>query len=137
MSELRGRVPGASGRSLCAMRAAGRRRTPAPEVVALQGVRTADLLTAGSALHRTRRPLPVWFGAAYLVTTQTPGLSAGQLQRQLGLSDETAWARLHKLRRPWSTSSENRSRTRPRSTKPTWAVRREACREAANGWSRR
>lgn len=55
-------------------------------------------LTAGSALHRTRRPLTVWFWAAYLVTTHTPGLSAVQRQRQLGLSDETAWARLHKLR---------------------------------------
>ena len=55
-------------------------------------------LTAGSALHRTRLPLTVWFWAAYLVTTHTPGLSAVQLQRQLGLSYETAWALLHKLR---------------------------------------
>ena len=44
-------------------------------------------------------PLTVWFWATYLVTTHTPGLSAGQLPRQLGLSYETAWARLHKLRR--------------------------------------
>jgi transposase-like protein len=43
-------------------------------------------------------PLTVWFWAAYLVTTHTPGLSAVQLQRQLGLSYETAWALLHKLR---------------------------------------
>ena len=55
-------------------------------------------LTAGSALHRTWLPLTVWFWATYLVTTHTPGLSAVQLQRQLGLSYETAWARLHKLR---------------------------------------
>jgi len=44
-------------------------------------------------------PLTVWFWATYLVTTHTPGLSAVQLQRQLGLSYETAWALLHKLRR--------------------------------------
>jgi hypothetical protein len=56
-------------------------------------------LTAGTVLHRTRVPLTVWFWAAYLVTTHTPGLSAVQLQRQLGLSSETAWALLHKLRR--------------------------------------
>jgi len=56
-------------------------------------------LTAGSVLHRTRLPLTVWFWATYLVTTHTPGLSAVQLQRQLGLSYETAWALLHKLRR--------------------------------------
>ena len=33
-------------------------------------------LTAGAVMHRTRQPLPVWFWAAYLVTTQTPGMSA-------------------------------------------------------------
>ena len=57
-------------------------------------------VTAGTALHRTRIPLTLWFWAAYLVTTHTPGLSALQLQRQLGIdSYETAWAMLHKLRR--------------------------------------
>lgn len=56
-------------------------------------------VTAGTVLHRTRVPLTVWFWATYLVTTHTPGLSAVQLQRQLGLSYETAWALLHKLRR--------------------------------------
>lgn len=51
-------------------------------------------------LHRTRTPLTLWFWAAYLVTTHTPGLSALQLQRQLGIDRyETAWAMLHKLRR--------------------------------------
>ena len=57
-------------------------------------------VTAGTALHRTRMPLTLWFWAAYLVTTHTPGLSALQLQRQLGISSyETAWAILQKLRR--------------------------------------
>ena len=57
-------------------------------------------VTAGTVLHRTRTPLTQWFWAAYLVTTHTPGLSALQLQRQLGISRyETAWMLLHKLRR--------------------------------------
>jgi transposase-like protein len=57
-------------------------------------------VTAGTVLHRARMPLTLWFWAAYLVTTHTPGLSALQLQRQLGIdSYETAWAMLHKLRR--------------------------------------
>ena len=57
-------------------------------------------VTAGTVLHRTRVPLTQWFWAAYLVSTQTPGFSALQLQRQLGLRRyETAWAMLHKLRR--------------------------------------
>jgi len=45
-------------------------------------------------------PLRHWFWAAYLVTTHTPGFSAVQLQRQLGLKRyETAWTMLQKLRR--------------------------------------
>ena len=44
--------------------------------------------------------MPLWFAAAYLVTTHTPGFSALQLQRQLGLARyETAWTMLQKLRR--------------------------------------
>src|SRR5438128_298099 len=57
-------------------------------------------VTAGTVLHRARAPLHVWFWAAYLVATATPGISALQLQRQLGLSRyETAWMMLQKLRR--------------------------------------
>ena len=56
-------------------------------------------LTAGTVMHSTHTPLSTWFWAAYLVTTQTPGQSALQFQRQLGLSRyETAFQILHKLR---------------------------------------
>ncbi len=56
-------------------------------------------LTAGTVMERTHTPLSVWFWAAYLVTSQTPGMSASQFQRQLGLSRyETAFQILHKLR---------------------------------------
>lgn len=56
-------------------------------------------LTAGTVLHSTRLPLQVWFWGAYLVTAQTPGMSALQLQRQLGISRyETAFQLVHKLR---------------------------------------
>jgi hypothetical protein len=51
-------------------------------------------------MHATRTPLRTWFWAAYLVATHDPGISAKQLQRQLGLSRyETAWLILQKLRR--------------------------------------
>lgn len=54
---------------------------------------------AGTVMHRTRTPLPVWFWAARLMTTLTPGISALQLQRQLGLASyQTAWTLCHKLR---------------------------------------
>lgn len=56
-------------------------------------------LTAGTVMHRTRQPLPVWFWAAYLITSQTPGMSALQFQKQLGIKRyETAFLILHKLR---------------------------------------
>lgn len=50
-------------------------------------------------MHATRVPLQAWFLGAYLVTTQTPGMSAVQFQRQLGLTRyETAFQMLHRLR---------------------------------------
>jgi hypothetical protein len=65
---------------------------------ALCGQQTS--VTAGTVMHKTRTPLRVWFWAAYLVATHHPGISAKQLQRQLGLSRyETAWLILQKLRR--------------------------------------
>lgn len=50
-------------------------------------------------MHGTRTALRLWFWAAYLVATHHPGISAKQLQRQLGISrHETSWMLLHKLR---------------------------------------
>lgn len=57
-------------------------------------------VTAGTVMHGTHTPLRLWFWAAYLVATHHPGISAKQLQRQLGLSRyETSWLILQKLRR--------------------------------------
>lgn len=56
-------------------------------------------VTAGTVMHGTRTPLQLWFWAAYLLATHHPGISAVQLQRQLGIRyHETAWMLLHKLR---------------------------------------
>lgn len=41
-------------------------------------------LTAGTIMQDTRTPLQVWFWAAYLISTQTSGISALELQKQLG-----------------------------------------------------
>ena len=50
-------------------------------------------------MQKTHTPLSTWFWGAYLVTTQTPGMSALQFQRQLGIGRyETAFQILHKLR---------------------------------------
>src|SRR6266540_7231248 len=49
-------------------------------------------ITAGTVMHKTHLPLRTWFWAAYLVSTFHPGISAKQLQRQLGVGcHETAW----------------------------------------------
>lgn len=57
-------------------------------------------LLAGTIMHRSHLPIHIWFWSAYLVSTHTPGISALQLQRQLGLKNsETAWYLLHRLRR--------------------------------------
>ncbi len=56
-------------------------------------------LTAGTVMEKTHQPLRTWFWAAYLLTTQTPGMSALQFQRQLGMARyATAHGILHKLR---------------------------------------
>lgn len=59
-------------------------------------------------MHRSHIPVQEWFWAAYLVTTHTPGISAVQLARQLGLSSATtAWHMLHRLRK--GMVNDNRS----------------------------
>jgi transposase-like protein len=70
-----------------------------PAVLRCRKCRRDVALTAGTVMERTHTPLSVWFWAAYLVSSQTPGMSATQFQRQIGLSRyETAFQLLHKLR---------------------------------------
>lgn len=70
-----------------------------PAVLRCRKCQRDTSITADTVMHATRTPLQVWFWAAYLVTTQTPGQSAIQFQRQLGLNRyETAFQILHKLR---------------------------------------
>lgn len=56
-------------------------------------------LKAGTIMHRSRQQLTTWFFGAYLMSTLTPGISALQFQKQLGIKRyETAFNMLHKLR---------------------------------------
>ena len=51
-------------------------------------------------MHRSHLPLKTWFLAAHIVATHSNGISALQLQGQLGIgSYKTAWLLLQKLRR--------------------------------------
>lgn len=57
-------------------------------------------VTAGTVMHRSKVALHRWFLAAHLMATHSNGISALQLQAQLGLgSYKTAWLMCHKLRR--------------------------------------
>jgi predicted RNA-binding Zn-ribbon protein involved in translation (DUF1610 family) len=56
-------------------------------------------ITAGTVMHRSKLPLPVWFWAAHLMSTHSNGMSARQLEDQLGLTYKTAWLLTQKLRR--------------------------------------
>jgi len=70
-----------------------------PRVLRCRECRCDARLTVGTIMERSHSPLSAWFWAAYLVSSQTIGMSAVQFQRELGLSRyETAFQILHKLR---------------------------------------
>lgn len=57
-------------------------------------------LTSGTLLEGTRKPLRLWFRAAFEMSVRRNGISAKDLQRIMGFgSYETAWTWLHKIRR--------------------------------------
>jgi transposase-like protein len=57
-------------------------------------------ILAGTMFEQTKTGLARWFLAIYLVTSSKGGISAMELQRQMGFgSYQTAWSWLHKIRR--------------------------------------
>ena len=69
-----------------------------PRVVKCRACERETSVTAGTILHGTKTSLLVWFWAVFLVATQTPGISALELQKKLGIPRyETAFQLLHKL----------------------------------------
>lgn len=55
--------------------------------------------TSGTVFHDTHLPLIVWFQAIVLVLNAKKGISAKQLQRDLGIGGyKTAWYLLHRIR---------------------------------------
>jgi ISXO2-like transposase domain/Transposase zinc-ribbon domain len=65
-------------------------------------------VTAGTIMHHSKLSLTTWFWAAYLMATHSNGISALQLQRQLGLgSYKSAWLICAKLRRSMVAPNRN------------------------------
>jgi hypothetical protein len=70
-----------------------------PRVLKCRSCLYESSITAGTVMHRSKTSVHVWFWAAYLIATQTPGISALELQKRLGIARyETAFQLLHKLR---------------------------------------
>lgn len=55
-------------------------------------------VTTGTNLHDTRLPLKTWLYAFGVISDAKKGISAKQLERNLGIHYETAWTMYHKIR---------------------------------------
>ena len=70
-----------------------------PDMVRCKRCRRDTRMTAGTIMQKSKMPLHTWFWGAFLVTSLTPGMSALQFQKMLGINRyETAFNMLHKLR---------------------------------------
>lgn len=55
--------------------------------------------TAGTIFHKSRTPLTDWFHAIYMMSTNKAGVSAKQIERELGVTYKTAWRMMHQIRK--------------------------------------
>lgn len=53
---------------------------------------------AGTILEKTTTPLQYWFYAIYIISATRSGVSAKQLQRELGVTYKTAWRMFKQIR---------------------------------------
>src|SRR5439155_13624664 len=54
--------------------------------------------TAGTIFHKSSTSLHLWFYAMYLITSTRCGISAKQLERELGVTYKTAWRMFNLIR---------------------------------------
>jgi len=70
-----------------------------PDMLRCRSCKRDTRLTASTIMEKSKVPLCTWFWGAFLVTSLTPGMSALQFQKLLGIKlYETAFNVLHKLR---------------------------------------
>jgi transposase len=55
--------------------------------------------TAGTIFHKSETPLKSWLFAMFLISNSKNGVSAKELQRQLGVTYKTAWRMAHQIRK--------------------------------------
>lgn len=61
--------------------------------------------TAGTVFEKTRTSLVDWFYVIYLMTSTRNGVSAKEIERQLGVTYKTAWRMGHQLRQLMATGA--------------------------------
>jgi transposase-like protein len=54
--------------------------------------------TAGTIFHKSSTSLHLWFYALYLMTSTRCGISAKQLEREIGVTYKTAWRMMYLIR---------------------------------------
>src|SRR5689334_2638840 len=62
--------------------------------------------TAGTIFHKSSTSLHLWFYAMYLMTSTRCGISAKQLERELGVTYKTAWRMAHLIRTKLMTQDD-------------------------------
>ncbi|MFH1381486.1 MAG: IS1595 family transposase [Chloroflexota bacterium] len=55
--------------------------------------------TAGTIFHKSETPLRSWFHAIFLMASTKTGISAKQLERELGVTYKTAWRMFKEIRK--------------------------------------
>jgi len=54
--------------------------------------------TADTIFHKSTTPLRIWFEAIYRMASTRCGISAKQIQREMGVTYKTAWRMFHQIR---------------------------------------
>ncbi len=61
---------------------------------------------AGTIFERSSTSLQLWFYAMYLITSTRCGISAKQLERELGVTYKTAWRMFNEIRNRLMTQDD-------------------------------
>ena len=61
----------------------------------------------GTAMQRSKIPLRKWAIAIYLCLTSLKSVSSMKLQRDIGVSQPTAWFMLHRIRQAWAVDDDD------------------------------